>query len=271
MSIYFTPLRYPGGKTKMFPEISLVISEKYDSAPVYVEPFSGGFGLGLKLLHDNKIERAIINDFDFHIYSFWKSIITPTLFIEFMDLFEKTKIDIDTWKQMKKIYLNSKDYDISTVGFSTFFLNRCNRSGILKANPIGGINQTGKYLMDCRFNKKRLRGLLLAIHSKREQITVFNEDALTFIPKIDTELNNAFFFIDPPYVKAGNQLYESNFTLDMHKSISDTILHLKNPWVLTYDNSELIKSIYQGCKISQKPLQYSLENKRIEDELFITK
>lgn len=54
-------------------------------------------------------------------------------------------------------------------GFATFFLNRTNRSGILKGGVIGGKQQTGKWKIDCRFNKKDLidRVETIAAHSDR--------------------------------------------------------------------------------------------------------
>ena len=57
------------------------------------------------------------------------------------------------------------------IGFAAFYLNRCNFSGVIKGGPIGGINQTGKWKIDARFNKedliRRIRNL------KRERLKLF--------------------------------------------------------------------------------------------------
>lgn len=76
---------------------------------------------------------------------------------DFINIIKSTTIDIDTWHIQKNIRKNLTDYSILEIGFSTFFLNRTNRSGIIdKAGPIGGFKQNGNYLIDCRFNKESL-------------------------------------------------------------------------------------------------------------------
>ena len=69
-------------------------------------------------------------------------------------------------------------------GFSAFYLNRCNRSGILLGGaPIGGYAQTGKWRIDARFNRANLAERVLTVARKREQIHITNMDALTFLAK----------------------------------------------------------------------------------------
>lgn len=40
----YSPLRYPGGKSRLAPFISLLIQKSKIENPVYVEPFAGGGG-----------------------------------------------------------------------------------------------------------------------------------------------------------------------------------------------------------------------------------
>ena len=74
--------------------------------------------------------------------------------------------------------------DVLKLGFSTFFLNRVNRSGIINAGVIGGINQDGHYKMDCRFNKKNLIERVREIAKCKNKIELYNLDATVFIEKI---------------------------------------------------------------------------------------
>ena len=49
-----SPLRYPGGKSKVF-NIIISLFEKNDiKNPIYIEPFAGGAGLALLLLKMKK-------------------------------------------------------------------------------------------------------------------------------------------------------------------------------------------------------------------------
>ena len=122
----------------------------------YVEPFAGGAGIAIRLLFEGVVTQITINDFDNAIYSFWYSIVYQTE--EFISTIERTPITAEEWDRQKNIYVNGNDHSSLELGFATFFLNRTNRSGILKAGPIGGFSQDGDYKIDCRFNKLRLPG-----------------------------------------------------------------------------------------------------------------
>ena len=60
MGVTRSPLRYPGGKSKIYNNIrNLIVTNEY-TGRTYVEPFAGGFGVGIALLEDNIIEQAIM-------------------------------------------------------------------------------------------------------------------------------------------------------------------------------------------------------------------
>lgn len=263
-----SPLRYPGGKAKLYRKVSELIKNNFDVKPIYCEPFAGGFGLGISLLLNGDISSAIINDFDYCIYAFWKCVVDEALHDNFVEMIRSTEVTIEEWRKQKEIYKNYDCYSVLQVGFSTFFLNRCNRSGILSANPIGGINQTGKYSIDCRFNKETLINQIEKIYSYRNRITVYNKDAVTLIPEIDT-MNNVLFNIDPPYIKAGPLLYKNNYDAEDHKKLGEEVKQLKNKWIMTYDNNPLVYEIYNGFNIRLYNLSYSLENKHKAEEIMI--
>ena len=112
------------------------------------------FLLALSLLFNECVRYIYINDKDISIYAFWHSILHESE--AFCKLIRDTPIDIEIWHKQKEIQSNKDNVDLLSLGFSTFFLNRTNRSGILKAGVIGGYNQTGKYKIDARFNKEDL-------------------------------------------------------------------------------------------------------------------
>ena len=56
-------------------------------------------------------------------------------------------------KRQKKIYAQGLEAGTLGLGFSTFFLNRTNHSGILNGGMIGGKAQTGDWKLDARFNR----------------------------------------------------------------------------------------------------------------------
>ena len=161
----YSPLRYPGGKSALYPVISSVIKSHRMKHCIYVEPFAGGAGIAWSLLIDGVVDRVIINDADKAVYSFWRAIMESTQW--FVEKIRTTPITVNEWRKQRDILRNSKKYS-KELGFAMFFLNRTNRSGILDAGPIGGYDQAGEYKIDCRFNRDEL---IRAIpHRKKCQI-----------------------------------------------------------------------------------------------------
>jgi len=256
-----SPLRYPGGKHKLYDYISNLMVE--NQCTTYIEPFAGGSALSLGLLFNGIAKKVIINDYDYTIYCFWYSILNYTE--EFVNKVETAEINMDEWYRQKEIRENVDDYSILDVGFSTFFLNRTNRSGVIdKAGPIGGYNQSGNYKIDCRFNKNRLIRKIRKIAEYKNVITVTNLEAIDFINKHILKTRNSFSFFDPPYYNKGPGLYTNFYQHGDHENLSKIIfLKLKNrKWIVSYDNVNEIKSMYRSVNSLVFGLQYSLQEKR---------
>ena len=116
----------------------------------------------------NSVESIVINDYDKAIYSIWRAIKEDS--DNFIDLIRETPVTIEEWYKQKEVYENKNSSYSLELAFASFFLNRTNRSGILKAGPIGGYNQTGNYLIDVRFNKDELINRVQNIASKKNRI-----------------------------------------------------------------------------------------------------
>jgi DNA adenine methylase len=111
-------------------------------------------GVALCLLLEGWVSTVHINDADIAVYSFWKSLVDhPDELLNFID---NVKVTMDTWHEKKYILENASLFQTMELGFATFFLNRTNRSGILKGGVIGGKEQNGNYKLDARFNKTNL-------------------------------------------------------------------------------------------------------------------
>lgn len=261
-----SPLRYPGGKYKLYKYVSELVKE--NKCTTYIEPFCGGAAIALELLFEGIVKDVIINDYDYTIFCFWNSILHET--DEFVQLILDTQITMDEWHKQKAVRNELDTHSSLEIGFSTFFLNRTNRSGIIdKAGPIGGLSQQGDYPIDCRFNKVRLISQIQKIAEYKDHIMIYNMEALDFIEDIILKKRKNFVFFDPPYYGKGPGLYTNFYSHGDHANLANTILQrLKHrKWIVTYDNVNAIKAMYTKVPSIEFKLQYTLQRKRSSSEV----
>ena len=269
MAQVHSPLRYPGGKSCLYGLLSQILRLNKLERGHYAEPYAGGSGLALTLLFEGHVSDIHLNDIDASIYSFWESVLNKTEAL--VELIEKTPVTMDEWHRQRDVYQNRGDYDCLQIGFATFFLNRTNRSGIVKsAGVIGGLLQTGNYKIDCRFNREELSRRIRRIAKYRSQIHLHKKDALDFMKWADDTLpTRSFLCIDPPYYNKGSSLYTSFYQPEDHAKVSAMVLGLNKQWVLTYDNVPEIVQLYRLRRQFALDVNYSLQTKRIGTELLI--
>lgn len=264
-----SPLRYPGGKTCLHELVSKLLRLNGLQRGHYAEPYAGGSGLALSLLFGGHAHEIHLNDYDLGIWSFWTSVLYHT--DELCDLIDKTRVSVDEWLRQREIEANADDTDPLAMGFATFFLNRTNRSGIIKGSGIiGGKEQNGNYKIDCRFNKPVLIEQIKRISGYKDQISLTRLDAIDFMTMIDSRLpDRSLFCIDPPYYKKGSSLYTSFYRPEDHKAVSEVIRKLDTPWILTYDNVPQISELYSDFRQITFDVNYSVQTKRKGTELMV--
>lgn len=248
----------------MYNKIEEIIEKNNLIGCTYIEPYAGGSSIALELLFKNKVNKIILNDLDRAIFSFWDSVLNKTK--ELIKLIYDTPITIEEWYKQKEIYTNPNSSNLE-LGFATLFLNRTNRSGIIKAGPIGGKKQDGNYLIDCRFNKTDLIEKIKKIRKFKKKIKIYNLDAIKFIKKKFKD--NTFIFFDPPYYQKGSQLYKNHYKPDDHMKIAKQIKKLDDSikWIVTYDDVKEIREIYKEYFVYEYLLNYSVESKRKGSEV----
>lgn len=240
-----SPLRYPGGKSRISKFVAKLIEENNIIKGNYVEPFAGGAGVALNLLFSGVVDNIFINDKDKSIYAFWYSILNDT--DKFIDKIISLNVTIEEWLKQREIQKN-ENTDMFHLGFSTFFLNRTNRSGIIKGGVIGGIEQTGNWKLDVRFNKEALIKKIQRIAAYKEHIHIYNMDAIDFLNDevIKLDIHNTLIYLDPPYYAKAKQLYMNFFEHKDHVKLYNVVNKLQYLWLVSYDNQKEIKEIYKN-------------------------
>lgn len=264
-----TPLRYPGGKQRLTPFINEILIANNLVDAHYVEPYAGGAGVAMELLLSKKVSHVHLNDSNVGIYAFWSSILNHTE--EFCRLISSASLNVNEWKRKRDVVRLSQSENMLELGFSIFYLNRCNRSGVLSAGLIGGQNQDGNYKMDARFSRNDLIRRIEAIATFKNSITVTNLDAEVYITEqIPTIDPNCLIYFDPPYYEKSHNLYLDTYKKADHVRLSKVIQQRRpQKWVLSYDYTVEIARLYEKRRKFIYDLQYSAANTYKGKEVFI--
>ncbi len=266
------PLRYPGAKSKLFDYVKKLLQQENLVGCTFYEPFAGSCALSLRLLEDGIIDRAIVNEKDPLIYYFWQSVFFST--DELINLIQETPINLDTWEELSAYRKTENLFGKTTVekGFAGLFLNRTNFSGILNANPLGGKQQSSQYKIDCRFNKAAIIKSIEELSKYANSIEIYNEDALSFMQNcLRYRRRNSFFvYIDPPYYKAGPELYRYYYKKQDHEVLAKYLKNKTFAWLLSYDDVPEIRDLYEKNSLINLYLDYSVRTSRKGSEILIS-
>lgn len=254
---FYSPLRYPGGKAKVADYFKRIFRDNFLCDGVYVEPYAGGASVALSLLFNEYVSKIVINDINHSIFAFWYSVLNNPN--ELCKLINDTPVNIDTWEEQRAIFRGCNKFSLLEVGFSTFFLNRTNRSGILNAGVIGGKKQEGSWRIDARFNKKDLINRIERIATYRDKIKLYNSDAIELVRSLRKTLPpKTLFYLDPPYYVKGKDLYFNYYVDKDHHEIATEISKVKKQkWIVTYDYVPYIRQLYKNYRQVKYTLNYS--------------
>ncbi len=272
MPVANSPLRYPGGKAVLSDFLANVVAANGLQDGTYVEPYAGGAGAALNLLFGEHVHRVMLNDIDPCIFAFWNAILKYKK--AFVDLIRTTPVTIHEWKRQREIYRHQTRHSRIKVAFAGFFLNRCNRSGIIvNGGPIGGCNQSGKWKLDARYNKDELIRRIEKISLYKDRVSIFNMDAIDFLNQIvkkGKSLERTLVYLDPPYYVRGSQLYLNHYQPEDHAELARFIIKQTSfKWILSYNNVPEIHELYRECERIDFDLDYTAHTRKIGTELLI--
>jgi DNA adenine methylase len=272
MPIVNSPLRYPGGKAVLADFLADVLAVNRLQDGIYVEPYAGGAGAALNLLFGEHVRHIILNDADPCIFAIWHASLNRTQ--DFIARLQEIPITIDEWKRQREIYQDQSRYSRIRVAVASFYLNRCNRSGIMaNGGPIGGFDQKGKWKLDARFNRDELVRRIEKIHLYRDRISVYNMDAIEFLRQVvrkHEDLDRTLVYLDPPYFVKGSELYLNHYQSKDHTTLARFMKRqVSFKWVMTYDNVPEIRDLYAGLDAVDFDLRYSAHTSKMGNELLI--
>lgn len=175
-----SPLRYPGGKSKLIDFIYQRLQK--NQMDTFAEVFAGGASLGLSLLDAGKINRLILNDLNPAVYAFWDTVVSDSRFL--LQRFAETPTYQDF--RSAKLILDSADELVGTysgmreLAWSFLLLNRTCFSGIVMVGPMGGKAADKKAFLS-RWNSDSLRKRIGRISELSSRIEVHRMDCCDFV------------------------------------------------------------------------------------------
>jgi DNA adenine methylase len=257
-----TPLRYPGGKGRLTPFLQLVFEQNALLDGHYVEGYCGGAGIAMRLLLREYASCVHLNDIDRAVYAFWHSVMNAPY--QLCRMITDVHVTIEERAKQRAIYADPRNHNLLEIGFSTFFLNRTSRSGILHGGVIGGKSQDGKWKLDARFSKRELCRRIEMIALYRHRIRLYNLDAAEFIISILPSLpRKSLIYLDPPFYLKADDLYDNHYRHDDHVAISKLVQNsITIPWIVSYDYRPEIARLYTKSRKLIYGMSYSAGRNR---------
>lgn len=261
-----SPLRYPGGKSRAIKKIDPIIPRNYKE---FREPFVGG---GSVFLHSkqciNDKAQYVINDLNIDLISFWK--VSRDRNIELVKKVQEIK-DITSDGRGLHRYLveNNSDLNEFEKAVRFFILNRITFSGTADS---GGYS---KQSFERRFTDSSIERVRM-LEEVMQDVEIYNKDYKYFLEKEGEEV---FIFLDPPYYNAReSRLYGKKGDLHMHfdyEEFANSVRECKHKWLITLDDSPIIRELFSFANIYEWELQYGMNNYKQGraakgKELFIT-
>lgn len=259
-----SPLRYPGGKSRVIDNIFSRLQA--DKMETFVEVFAGGASLGLSLLDAGCIKELVLNDADPLVYLFWRSVVESPGYL--VSRLERAALPTheDFWEAKETISAFKRGDAVPEdwAAWAFFLLNRLAYSGILMGNPMGGKNGSQRQLL-CRWNPDGLKDRILHIHQMAERIELHNLDCCTFLEQLAGWYPHCTLFCDPPYFVKGPALYPTAFTVSDHERLANLLNDLHRGFdgpdiILTYDDVEEVRTLYPYATIEALDRAYSIAN-----------
>lgn len=264
---FLSPLRYPGGKGRLSNFLADVVRLNGLVDGHYAEPYAGGASIAIALLFLELVERVHINDINSAVHAFWQAVLNQTDAL--CRMIHETPVDMDQWRRQRAVQ-DDPDAPPLAVAFSTFFLNRANRSGIIRGGVIGGKGQTGNWKIDARYNKAELTRRIQKIAKYGKRIALYNQDASAFLQRTLPKLpDRTLVYLDPPYWVKGKGLYEDHYTPEDHAEIARIVRLIRQSWVVSYDNVPEIRALYAGLRHETFGLHYSAHDRYRGTEVMV--
>jgi DNA adenine methylase len=250
MRLISSPLRYPGGKSKVVKFLAKFFPEFKELR----EPMCGGASITLYWVQIKPSARYIISDINYDLYCFWKE-----LKYSADKLIREVRLIKKSYKDGRKLFeelMQSRDEpkDDLRRAVEFFVLNRITFSGTVDS---GGYSESAfkKRFTDSSIERLEKVSELLS------KVEVYHDDYENFL---SVGGKDVVIFLDPPYYSSkASRLYGKRGNLHLsfdHLRLFQNVKKTTHKVLITYDNSPYIRELYKDFYILEWRLKYGMTN-----------
>jgi DNA adenine methylase len=242
-----SPLRYPGGKTRAIEFITRFFPKKLD---VLLSPFFGGGSIELLVAS----QGTIVYGYDIFspLVEFWQCLTTQSNQLA---------------DEVEKYYPLPKERFYELQHTQTKFKTKLERAAVyyvLNRSSFSGATLSGGMSPDHpRFTLSSIERL--RDHSN-PNIKIAKADFKTSLEKHPF----TFAYLDPPYlIKSSLYGRKGNAHKDFdHEGLAD-ILKSREHWILSYNDCDEIRNLYDGFHILTPNWKYGMSNDKMSKEVLV--
>lgn len=256
-----SPFRYPGGKTWLVPIARKWLLQNSQPSEL-IEPFAGGGIISLTAAFENLSKHVTMYELDEEIAAVWEVLING----DTQWLANKVSSFVLNVENAKK-ELDKESKSIKEMAFCTILKNRISHGGIItKGAGMIKNGENGKGIQS-RWYPKTLKNRMLAIEQVKNKISFFKDDAFKILEFRKND-KDVYFFIDPPYTKAGKRLYTYS-ELD-HNELFKITSELSGKFMLTYDDTPEIRELVKKYDLSFRTIPMKTTHHIKKQEIIVS-
>jgi DNA adenine methylase len=263
MTKAITPIRYPGGKSKMVKKILSPLFPEYSGD--FYDPFLGGGSIPLWIAQDFPDKKIRVNDLNPALYTFW-TVLKDQSFEMIEELINIRQANdpknVGIGRELLKEH-QEKLYEETISDFSRacsyYVLNKISFSGLTEHGSISAS------AYEKTFNPLNIRKLAFIAGNMKN----FEIDNMDYETHINGCSANDFVFLDPPYDlgEKKSTLYgkkgEMHSGFD-HERFAEVVYKLPAKFMITYNDTEEIRERFKDYKIMDQEYTYFMAFKQDE-------
>ena len=260
-----SPLRYPGGKTWLVPEIRRYLAGLDFRPEVFVEPFAGGGTASLIAVMDCYVDRAVLCERDPDLSNLWQCMLGDA-----EELARRVERFVASPENVSAVFADAGVSGMDAA-FRTLLRNRVSRGGIMaKGASVMKQGENGNGISS-RWYANTLAARIRTIGSYAKQLDFFQGDGVSLV-ELCKDNGAAAFFIDPPYTAAGKRAGRRLYTYNEinHEDLFERMSRVRGAFMMTYDESPDVIEMARRRGFHQTKVPMKNTHHAVMYELLIT-